>query len=251
MGLGSATPRKETYYLRFKTQKEINGTKITQPHFVVTRYDVNGNKSDMPDEVSVSGYLCAISTTQREWPKGTGDMYDILNLKLIDNGIVFVVQVGADSQIGRNLMNTIAGTKHFDVIKLTVRLKDEFPAIYVRNNDAQCEWRFDPKTELNPLIEVVPDPKKPNKTVKVYHKMNTKLMEAWQETIPIVAAYAQKMGYSNQLQTTTAHLDNSTRQDIDNLNQKDLENNSEREFAPPSNDEPFFPPDNGLDDMPF
>lgn len=252
MGLGSSTPRKKTYYLRFKSNKEVKGVKVLQPHFATVLYDENGQKTVLDDEIKVSGYLCSIGHSQREWPKDSGDMVMSIELTLVEGDALYKVQFGAYTNVGRSIMNTICGTQIFNYFEVRVYAKDDFANAFITNDGQKCKWKFDRETDINPKIVLAPDPQKPGKQVKIYHAVNDMHMAAWKETEPIVAEHARKMGYAamaglsptgvtNNTPSSTQHLDPSQQNSIDSLNQSDLDE---------PGDEPFFS-NTDEDDLPF
>lgn len=175
MGLGSTEPRREIFYLAIRTKDE---NKQLDPHFAVTQRE-NNKTITLNNENSVSGYLIGINHGKYEWPKNSGDWMETISMRLIDKGAEFKVEVSVDTVLGRNMMNRIVGIRDWGWVKVSLYAKNEYAQMFIGNNDQPMNWKYDYVKELKPLVQELPDPRKPGKTIVLYNKVNELLLSEW------------------------------------------------------------------------
>ncbi|MEJ7644266.1 MAG: hypothetical protein WKF87_06705 [Chryseolinea sp.] len=194
MALGSSTIRKKIYYLNPKSTRIVSGNKVTDPHFTVKMTDEQGKIKELKDETAVSGHLLSIGHGEYEYPKDSGKKVKTIHLYLHDENALYKIEGSVNTNMMRGLMNTVAGTKKFGVMEISLYEKDGFPNLFVRNDGEKCQWRYDYKTEIAPLITFAPDSQDETKQTKIYHSVNKLLWEAWLETEPVVKLHAEDTG---------------------------------------------------------
>ena len=251
MPLGSKeAPRRKVIYLTPRSQDK---DKKIYPHFSVS-HRVNGNTVQLEDETAVSGYLVGIDHGGYEYPKNSGVWIKTFSILLVDGEDLFKIEGSCDTGIARNIMNSVLGTKEFDVMRISLYSKDDEqgitqPKVFISNNGEKTKWKYEYEKDIKPLVREAEDPKRPGKTVKIYHAVNAMLLNDWIEMEQAVADRAKAMGYILPIDTTTVrkpgegvkateHLTPAVQEDVNNLRMEDLE--------------PAFPEEHhGADDLPF
>jgi hypothetical protein len=192
MGLGSQEQRRRTYYLspRAKTDK------VLDPHFAVKMRDLDGTMKNLPNEPSVSGYLVGLGTGEFEWPKNSGKKLKTIKIFLMDGDDLYQIEANRDSNLVRSMMNTILGTRDFDVMRIALSAKNENAQVYINNNGNKTNWKFEWDKDVKPLLYTVEDPKEEGKMITVYKKYDQLLWDEWTKLIPYVNERAQKLGYT-------------------------------------------------------
>ncbi len=252
MPLGSETPRYETYYLKPQSKKEENGP--LDPHFSVKHQSAKGEMSDYPDETKVSGYLMGLMHKEVEWPKGSGKMSKYVIILLVDGDRVFKIDMGINSNMARGVMNRILSTSEIDTLELRMyktKPKEgqllEFVDMYVSNNNNKFEWKFDYKTQIEPLIKIVPDydaNAKPGATKKIFNDVNILLWNAWIKHEVEVQKYAKSKGY---FPSTKAPVTPKPPTEAPSLQDEFNHQSPETKQAV----DEFQPPADNSDDLPF
>jgi len=247
MPLGSSTPKRKIYYLSPTTTSLVDNKKVVDPHFKVKMTDENGVTHTLPNEREVSGYLLSTTHGEYEWPKDSGKKVKTITVLLVDADALYKIEMGVNSNVARSIMNTIAGTKNTELLKFRFYVKNDFPQLFITNNDGKCEWKFDYTKDLAPLITEAPDPQDESKKVKIYHKVNAKLMEAWLAVEPEIKAHAIHMGY-DKLGFPSGSEKSAT------TNETSLQTEFDRMPAPDNGSQPVdqgAPPIGAEDDLPF
>lgn len=190
MGLGSKEKEPRIYYMSMRGTKN----KVVNAHFRTQVREPGAAIVDLPDETKVSGLMRAVGHNEYEFPKNSGLKQKTIIIYLVDGDDHFKVESNIDSVMGRSLMNSLLGTKDFDNLKISLRVKNEMPAISVFNNDQKTEWKYDYTEKLKPMVYEVEDPKT-GKPVKVYRKVNELLWNDWLVYESYVAKRAANLGY--------------------------------------------------------
>lgn len=197
MALGSETKRRVLYYLTMKSQ---NKDKQVDPHFEVSRRNADGSTDkNLPKEVEVSGKLLKISHREFEFEPSSGGgkrKGKSVSVHLLDGETEYKIEANINTGMGRDLMNKIISTSMFGTIVLRLyENKGGFPNLYVENNGESLGWKYQYKEELAPLVDLMVDPSNPEgDKIKVFTKVNNKLLEDWSRHEPIVAENAKRNG---------------------------------------------------------
>lgn len=187
MGLGSREPLRKQYYLSIlaKTDKQID------PHFKVQKRDIDSQQTiNLKNVRDVSGYLSSITYSSYEWE---GKVIPTIGLVLIEKDEKFKVETSLDASLARTLINTMLSCENFKgLFEIGLwKSKDGYPKMSIKVDGERLNWKYEYKGDLENLVYEVEDPKEEGKMVKVYKKLNAKLLEDWKALIPIVTAAAR------------------------------------------------------------
>jgi hypothetical protein len=250
MSLGSQVARRKVYFLSLRSKKNEQ----LNPHFKVQKRE-GSITVDLPDEVEVSGNLLAIRHGEYEYK---GDKVKTITLILVDGPDQYKIELNLNVNTTRDIINRILGTQDYGFITIRTFAKEEFANVYMENNGTRMEWAYK-YDDLKQMISEVPDPKSEGKFIKVYHKLNTFLLDKWIGQETVVAANARAKGFDKldenpkmgteaaASQTASTAQPSSTAAPAPSLqNEFDATGHHDEDFIPPG------PSDqSGSDDLPF
>lgn len=143
-------------FFKFKEDKADNSKTKNQLRFY--KQVKNGESwADGPSFSSMDGYLTDIETSSYEWQ---GKTKDTLKFTLTDTaGIKNVINLGLDSNIAKQLLNTFVGEEKLGEIKIECGEAKEhkgkyYPTMYVKNNGQKTTWKF---SKANNNMDQVPE----------------------------------------------------------------------------------------------
>lgn len=263
MPRGSQQPRKNIEYVKFEGKyKDAAGVEVTtDPRFSFSRPAAAGGVEGSGFEKEFGGYLQAIGHGSYRWKDDTINTIKIL---LVDDKTVYKLEMNQDSNHARGVMNKLLSLDKPGFLWFRTYLSkpnekgDRFAQIYIENDKKACGWRFDYEKDLKPLIQMFPDPKKPEKLVPNYSKINSLLMDDWKKFEPIVKANAEALGITDSVtppppptnrvnESTQIHdqASDEAKKIANNLTREEIENTGPKDdlpddlFAPEGDDLPF------------
>ena len=152
---------------------------------------------------------------------------------------MYKIESSYDTGIARNIMNTIIGTREFDVLRISLYAKDDEngvsqPKVFVTNNGEKTAWKYEYEKDIKPLVREVEDPKRPGKTVKctmllmpcywmIGFNWNPLLSNAQKKKD--MSFLLKQMWFANleKHAKTTEHLTPSLQEELQNLKEDDLQ----------------------------
>lgn len=175
------------YFLNIQAKKDNK----LNPHFRVQKKEEN-QIITLKDETEVSGYLYKIAHGSYEYESKT---QRTISMHLVDGDDEFKIELNINTNTGRNIMNRVIATQEFGWVVIRVYLKDEkYVSVFMENDQNRMEWAYKPD-DVKHLVKEVPDPADPSKKIKIYHELNSMLLDKWIAHEPIVAENARKKGF--------------------------------------------------------
>ena len=206
-GSQTAAGQRKRVFIKLQTKfKDAKGQEYIDPKFIFSRKEGNEIVVDGQPETEFSGYLLKVGHSSYMWE---GDEIHTIQIVLVDNECEYKLDMSQDSNLARGLMNKFLSDPEklgFILIRTYAKPDKEdsskkFPQIYIENNGEALGWKYnyepkdgDTRPALKPMVQWFPDPKKPEKQVANYSKINMLFFDDWKRLEVQVKENAEKMG---------------------------------------------------------